>query len=233
MPALAEANDDALYVIKFRGAGQGRKALVAEIIAGEIARVLGLNIPDLALIELDPAFGNSEGDPEIQDLLKASTGLNLAMQFLPGAFMFDPLAEKVDARLASQIVWFDALTLNVDRTVKNPNLLCWRDKIWVIDHGAALYFHHNWTNDYMGRARNPFLPLREHVLLPFATDLAQVDAASAALLTPQVLQEIVNTVPALWLENEPPFPNADAVRQAYLNFLTARLQAPRQFFTLP
>lgn len=232
LPALAEASDGALYVVKFRGAGQGRKALVAEIIAGEIARTLGLNIPALALIELDPAFGSSEGDPEIQDLLRASTGLNLAMQFLPGALMFDPLAEKISPRLASQIVWFDALTLNVDRTVRNPNLLCWHERVWVIDHGASLYFHHNWASDYLGRSRSPFAPLREHILLPFTTALPQVDAEYAPQLTRATLETIVNAVPAAWLENEASFESADAVRQAYLKFLLSRLAAPRQFFTV-
>lgn len=232
LPALAEASDGELYVVKFRGAGQGRKALVAELAAGEIARTLGLNVPELVLIELDPAFGNGEGDPEIQDLLKASAGLNLGMKFLPGAVMFDPVADKVASHLASQIVWFDALMLNVDRTVRNPNLLCWNDSLWLIDHGASLYFHHNWASDYVARSRVPFVPLRDHVLLPYATELSLVDAEWSNTLTPERLRDIVNILPDAWLEREPPFETADAVRNAYLEFLTTRLQAPRQFFNI-
>lgn len=230
LPALAEASDGELYVVKFRGAGQGRKALVAELIAGEIARTLGLKVPALVLVELDPAFGNNEGDPEIQDLLKASAGLNLGLKFLPGALMFDPLAERVTPRLASLIVWFDALVLNVDRTVKNPNLLCWDDDIWLIDHGASLYFHHNWAADFSARSRAPFPPIRDHVLLPYATELQTIDAEFANHLTSQRLTEILNAVPDLWLENEPPFQNVADVRAAYFAFLVSRLQSPRTFF---
>lgn len=230
LPALAEASDGELYVVKFRGAGQGRKALVAELIGGEIARTLGLHVPELVLIELDPAFGSTEGDPEIQDLLKARAGLNLGMKFLPGALMFDPLAEKVDPRLASEIVWFDALMLNVDRTVRNPNLLCWKDALWLIDHGASLYFHHNWAGDFMARSRMPFVPLRDHVLLPSAQELNQVDAEWAQALTEQGLRDIMNAIPDPWLEHESPFESPGAVRNAYLEFLTARLEFPRQFF---
>lgn len=229
LPALAEASDGELYVVKFRGAGQGRKALVAELIAGEIARTLGLHVPELVLMELDAAFGNNEGDPEIQDLLKASAGLNLGLRFLPGALMFDPLAERVEARLASEIVWFDAFVLNVDRTVKNPNLLCWGDDVWLIDHGASLYFHHNWAADFRARSRAPFTPIREHVLLPYASELETVDAEFAERLTAERLQEILDAIPEAWLEKEPPFQNATEVRAAYFSFLDARLQSPRTF----
>lgn len=218
-------------MVKFRGAGQGRKALVAEWLAGEIARVLGLRVPRLVLIQLDAAFGKHEGDPEIQDLLRASAGLNLGMKFLPGAVMFDPLAEQITARLASEIVWFDALVLNVDRTRKNPNLLCWQGDAWLIDHGASFYFHHNWAGDYMGRSRKSFAPLREHILLPAATKLAEVDAEFAGKLTPNILLDIVNALPDIWLEHEPPFETPDAVRRAYLSFLISRLTPPRGFFT--
>lgn len=232
LPALAEASDGELYVVKFRGAGQGRKALVAEVIAGELARTLGLPVPELALIELDPAFGEYEGDPEIQDLLKASAGLNLAMKFLPRAVMFDPLAEQTAPLLASKIVWFDALVLNVDRTVKNPNLLCWQDDVWLIDHGASLYFHHNWASDYMARSRAPFALLRDHVLLPSATELEAVDAELAAQLTPERITEILDRIPDSLLENQEPFATPNDARRAYFSFLSARLETPRNFFRI-
>lgn len=234
LPALAEADDGQLYVVKFRGAGQGRKALIAELLAGEIARAMGLNMPPLALLELDEAFGKNELDPEIQDLLRASAGLNLGLEFLPGALMFDPLAEtNLDASLAAQIVWFDALVLNVDRTPKNPNLLFWREQLWLIDHGAAFYFHHNWASDFMARARAPFAPLRDHVLLPFARDLEKADAELGARLSEKSLREIISTIPDSWLEHEARFENSTQVRAAYLTFLMARLQTPRQFFKVP
>jgi hypothetical protein len=231
LPALAEANDGQLYVVKFLGAGQGRKALIAEVLGGEIARTLGLNVPELALIELDAAFGKTEGDPEIQDLLRASAGLNVGMAFLPSALMFDPLAEhQVNSQLASKIVWLDALTLNVDRTIKNPNLLDWRGELWLIDHGAAFYFHHNWSGGYLARSRNPFAPLKDHVLLPFAQELDAVDKELAAQLTPERLRSIVARIPAEWLASEPAFETPDDARRAYLEFLTQRLRAPREFF---
>lgn len=236
LPALAEANDGKLYVIKFRGAGQGRKALVAEIIAGEIARALGLNVPPLALVALDESFGKNELDPEIQDLLRASAGLNLGLEYLPGALMFDPLAEtNIDSRLAAKIVWLDALVLNVDRTIRNPNLLYWRDQLWLIDHGAAFYFHHNWANEsseqaLVTRGRARFALVQDHVLLPFAQHLEQVDAELAVQLTPERLKNILAAIPDLWLENEMPFETADRVRNAYLTFLVSRLTGPREFF---
>jgi hypothetical protein len=234
LPALAEADDGQLYVVKFSGAGQGRKALIAELLAGEIARALGLSVPHLALIGLDPAFGNNEGDPEIQDLLRASTGLNLGLAYLPGALMFDPLAEtSIDTRLASAIVWFDALVLNVDRTVKNPNLLYWREGLWLIDHGAALYFHHNWSSDPLARSRLPFAPLRQHVLLPAARDLDRADVELAERLSAERLEKIVDALPDAWLADEPPFTSPSAVRRAYLDYLSERLRAPRVFFKTP
>lgn len=233
LPALAEADDGQLYVVKFRGAGQGRKALIAELLAGELARALGLKVPELALVELDPAFGQTEGDPEIQDLLKASAGLNLGLAYLAGAAMFDPLAERdIDPRLAAALVWFDALVLNVDRTLKNPNLLCWQDDIWLIDHGASFYFHHNWAGDYMTRSRQPFRPLKDHVLLPYAGDLRARDEELAGPLTTGLLEEITNAIPDSWLADEPPFASPDEVRRAYLSFLKERLVAPRNFFEL-
>lgn len=231
LPALAEASDGQLYVVKFRGAGQGRKALVAELLAGEIARALGLLVPELVLMELDAAFGKHEGDSEIQDLLRASAGWNLGMQFLDGAVMYDSLAEPMTSQLASKIVWFDALVVNVDRTRKNPNLLCWQGEAWLIDHGASFYFHHNWAGDYMGRSRQPFAPLRDHLLIAAATELEQADADLTAKLTPAVLGEIVNLLPDVWLEHELPFQTPGEVRAAYLSWLVSRLTSPRKFFT--
>jgi len=167
LPAIVEADDDGLYVMKFRGAGQGAKALVAELIAGELARALGLPVPEIVFIELDPELARTEPDPEIQDLIRASAGLNLALDYLPGSITFDPLVDKPERELASSVVWFDAYTTNVDRTPRNTNLLVWHRQLWLIDHGAALYFHHDWLN-YLQRSRSPFKQIKEHVLLPFA-----------------------------------------------------------------
>jgi hypothetical protein len=232
LPALAQADDEQLYVVKFRGAGQGIKALIAELVAGEIARAIGLNVPRLALIELDASFGKHEGDPEIQDLLRASAGLNLGMTYLPGALMFDPLAQtRLDPELASKIVWFDAFVVNVDRTLKNPNLLWWHDELWLIDHGAALYFHHSWSSDYMGRSRVRFGPIREHVLLSHASRLNKADAELAEILSPARLTQIVGEIPDAWLQGETAFERPTDVRQAYLDWLTARLLPPRVFFS--
>ena len=179
MPAVVEADDEGLYVLKFRGAGQGPKALVAEVIAGGLARALQLPMPDLALMDLDAELARTEGDPEIQDLIKASAGLNLAMDYLPGAVNFDPVAEQPDADLASRIVWFDAFISNVDRTARNTNLLMWHRRLYLIDHGAALYFHHGWDGDVSG-ADKAFPLIRDHVLLRGASRLAEIDGGMAA-----------------------------------------------------
>lgn len=234
LPAIAEADDQQLYVIKFRGAGQGRKALIAEVLAGEIARALGLSVPELVLLELDPAFGRTEPDPEIQDLLRASAGLNLGMAYLPGALSFDPLAEPAPAaRLASRIVWLDAYVTNVDRTIKNPNLLWWRSELWLIDHGAALYFHHMWQNystDQMAvRSHQPFAPIRDHVLLPRATEIGAVDRELAARLNEDILPGIAAAIPDEWLREETAFAGPDAARAAYREYLARRLELPRLF----
>src|SRR6476661_8929179 len=171
LPAIVEADDDGLYVLKFRGAGQGPKVLIAELLAGEIGRALGLPVPEIVFVELDPAIGRNEPDGEIQALVEASAGLNLALDFLPGALGFDPLMlPTIDPALASAVVWFDAYTTNVDRTPRNPNLLFWHRKLWLIDQGAALYVHHTWT-DYLTRARSPFAAIKDHVLLPIASDI--------------------------------------------------------------
>src|SRR6266849_2873428 len=165
LPAIVEADDDGMYVLKFRGAGPGPKALIAELVAGEIARASGLPVPEIVLVELDPELARTEPDPEIQDLIRASTGLNLALDYLPGAVTFDPIAEKPDADLAASVVWFDAYATNVDRTPRNTNMLMWHRRLWLIDHGAALYFHPTWTN-YMDRSRDAFPMIKDHILLP-------------------------------------------------------------------
>ncbi len=221
LPALVEADDDGLYVLKVRGAGQGPKALVAEIVAGELARTLGLHVPELTLVELDPVLGRAEPDPEIQDLLVASAGLNLGVDFLPGSLPFSPAAGIApDAGLAARIVWFDALVTNVDRTAQNPNLLLWHDRLWLIDHGAALYFHHAATRT-AGDERGSFPAIREHVLLPYASSIAAADAQLAAHITPALLDEIAGAIPTEWLDGDDP--------QVYVSFLRARLEGPRAF----
>jgi hypothetical protein len=226
LPAIVEADDAGLYVLKFVGAGQGAKALVAELVAGEIARALGLAVPEIVFAELDGELARTEGDPEIQALIRASAGLNLALDYLPGALAFDPAADRIDADLASRVVWFDAFVSNVDRTARNTNLLLWHRRLWLIDHGAALYFHHAWEGD-LGIATRPFAPIKDHVLLPQAGRLAEVDAELAARLTPERLRAIFAEVPAPWLD-------ADAAvaaqrREQYLAYFCARLAAPRAF----
>src|SRR5882762_4896202 len=190
LPALVEADDDGLYVIKFRGAGQGPKALIAELLAGELARAVGLPVPEIVFMELDPDLARTEPDPEIQDLIKASAGLNIALDYLPGAVMFDPLAERPDSPLASAIVWFDAFVTNVDRTARNTNMLMWHRGLHLIDDGAALYFHHSWDN-YLERSLDAFHRVKDHVLLPFANSLRESDAKFAARLTPELITAIV------------------------------------------
>lgn len=194
LPAIAEADDDFMYVIKFRGAGQGIKALVSELIAGEIARTIGLKVPEIVFANLDEAFGRTEPDEEIQDLLKASTGLNLALHYLSGAITFDPVTTTVDETLASKIVWFDAFITNVDRTVRNTNMLTWHKELWLIDHGASLYFHHAWK-DFDAQALRPFAQIKDHVLLKQAAQINEADNFSKKILTPQLLESIVSLVP--------------------------------------
>lgn len=225
LPAVVEADDGELYVMKFRGAGQGPRALIAELVAGEIGRALGLPTPELVLIEMDGALGRSEPDPEIQDLLRASVGLNLGMRFLPGALAFNPLAKpRPDSWLASSIVWFDAYVTNVDRTPRNVNMLIWEQDLWLIDHGAALYFHHDW-DDYLARSRTPFAFTRQHVLLPLANDLQAVNESLRARLTDDLLWTVVAAIPAAWLGDEARFADADAHRQAYFDYLRSRREA--------
>ncbi|MEO8938376.1 MAG: HipA family kinase [Burkholderiaceae bacterium] len=231
LPAVIEADDDGLYVVKFRGAGQGTKALIAELVAGGLARAAGLPIPEIVFVELDAELGRSEPDPEIQDLIRASVGRNLGLDYLPGSVTFDPLAENVGADLASAIVWFDAFITNVDRTPRNANLLVWHRALWLIDHGAALYFHHQWAN-HLDNSRKPFTLIRDHVLLPYATALEAADTRMTAAITPSVVADVVATIPDDWLVDDPLFVGADAKdlqRKAYESTLIARLQAPRAF----
>jgi hypothetical protein len=226
MPGLVEADDDGLYVLKFRGAGQGPRALVAELVAGELGRALGLAVPEIVLIELDPGLGRAEPDPEIQDLIAASGGRNVGLDFLPAALPFVPgAADPPDPDLAAAVVWFDALMTNVDRTPRNPNLLCWHGRLWLIDHGAALYLQHG-TDDLPALARRPFPLIREHVLLPYAGSIAAADARLAPLLTPALVEAVVSAVPGEWLGGEEA---EEPARRAYVEYLLRRLEAPRGF----
>jgi len=228
LPAIIEADDDGMYVLKFRGAGQGTKALIAELIAGEIARAAGLLVPELVFVALDSEIAKTEPDPEIQDLIRASGGLNLGLDYLPGSVMFDPVAEKPDADLASRIVWFDAYVTNVDRTPRNANILMWHRRLWLIDHGAALYFHHAWT-DMDQRSRDRFPLIREHILLPFASALEAADEAMTATITEEVIKGVVDLVPDDWMKENSPFSTTGENRRAYVEYLTRRIEEPRHF----
>ncbi|MEJ7739023.1 MAG: HipA family kinase [Chitinophagaceae bacterium] len=228
LPAIAEADDGFLYVVKFRGAGQGLKALIAELIGGEVARALGLKVPELVFANLDSAFGRTEPDEEIQDLLKASAGLNLGLHYLSGAITFDPVVNTINATLASQIVWLDCLLTNVDRTVRNTNMLMWHKELWLIDHGAALYFHHSWQN--LGeQGRRPFPQVRDHALLPLASQLDAVNLTSSALLTYGTVDAIISLIPDQWLEDESSTETVDEKRQVYTRFLETRLSVSETF----
>jgi len=229
LPAIIEADDDGMYVLKFRGAGQGTKALIAELIAGELARSVGLPVPELVFVVLDPEIAKTEPDPEIQDLIRASGGLNLGLDYLPGSVMFDPVAEKPEAELASRIVWFDAYVTNLDRTPRNANLLMWHRKLWLIDHGAALYFHHSWT-DMDQRAKDPFALIKQHILLPFASSLEAVDGVITAAITEDAIREIVKLIPDDWMLGSAPFATTAENREAYVKYLLRRLEEPRYFF---
>ena len=222
LPAIAEADDGFLYVLKFRGAGQGVKALIAELVGGEIARALGLRVPEIVFINLDAAFGRTEPDEEIQDLLRASEGLNLGLHYLSGAISFDPVVTKVDPKLASEIVWLDCLLMNVDRTAKNTNMLCWQKELWLIDHGAALYFHHAWENREQ-QAMRPFIHVKDHVLLPMASALLETDEVFKKILTPQLIDGIVALIPEDWLRGEKFFSSVEQHRNAYAQFLNSRI----------
>ena len=228
LPAIAEADDDFLYVIKFRGAGQGPKALIAELIGGEIARAVGLKVPEIVFASLNEAFGRTEPDEEIQDLLKASTGLNLGLHFLKGAVTFDPIASPPDPMLSSLIVWLDCFITNVDRTAKNTNMLWWNKELWLIDHGAALYFHHSWTQ-YREKATQPFLLVKDHVLLPYASELKRSREQFQEVLNEKLIRKLVAMVPEEWLMIDTPFKNVEENSNAYSEFLINRLKHSDSF----
>jgi hypothetical protein len=221
LPALADANDDFKYVLKFRGAGHGTKALIAEYLGGEIARALGLRVPELVFIELDESFGRTEADEEIQELLQKSQGLNLGLHFLSGALNFDPNTKNVDSKSASQVVWLDAFITNVDRTFRNTNLLLWHKDLWLIDHGAAFYFHHSWEN-WEQHAKSPFDLIRDHVLLPQANLLDEVNVEFQNILTDEKLYGIVKLLPDDWLNWEGNTKTPDEIRTIYYQFLVLR-----------
>jgi len=228
LPAIAEADDEFLYVLKFRGAGQGVKALIAELIGGEIARTLGLKVPEIVFANLDVAFGRTEPDEEIQDLLKASVGLNLALHYLSGAITFDPAVNSIDPKLASQIVWLDCLITNVDRTPRNTNMLIWHKELWLIDHGAALYFHHSWQN-WEEQAIRPFVQVKDHVLLPFASKLDEVDVEFRSMLSKERIRSIVSLIPDEWLTDGSTLESPDEIKQVYTQFLELRTAASEIF----
>lgn len=230
LPAIVEADDDGTYVLKFRGAGQGARALVAELVSGEIARTLGLPVPELVLADLDADLARTEPDPEIFSLIRSSAGLNLALDYLPGSIMFDPNVITLAPDFASRIVWFDAYVTNVDRTARNVNMLMWHRQLWLIDHGATLYFHHSpgWRAD-RGRAHDPFPLIRQHVLLRTASLLHAIDASMAERLTADVIQRIVDLIPDAWLEDGEPQGDELPDRAAYARYLVERLEQPRTF----
>lgn len=220
LPALAEADDGFKYVVKFRGAGHGTKMLVSELVGSIMAQTLGFRVPEVVFINLDEAFGRTEGDEEIQDLLKASRGLNMGLHYLSGALTFDPVVYPVDARTASRIVWMDSLLTNVDRTVRNTNMLIWHKELWLIDHGASLYFHHSWVN-WQKYALSPFSQIKDHVLLPYASELSTADAELREIITPDKIKEIVTLLPDDWLNWEE---NTEIIKQTYIDFLTERVR---------
>lgn len=229
LPGLMEADDDGTYVVKYRGAGQGPKALVAELLAGEIGRVLGLPVPEVVLLDLDPSFARLEMDPEIQELLRASEGINYALDFLPGSITYDPLVAPLpEPTFAADVIWFDAFVSNVDRTARNANMLSWHGGTWLIDHGASLYFHHDW-GDAVARAGDPFARVRDHVLLPFAGDISAADARARRLLRPGVFEAILAGLPELWMEDQYRGAEPAEVRDIYRQYFEARLAGARAF----
>lgn len=229
LPAVVEADDGQQYVMKFAGAGQGRKALIAELLSGEIGRALGLTVPEIVLIRMDEHFGRSEPDPEIQDLLRGSVGLNLGMAYLSGAVEYSPMLKfPVSREDAARIVWFDALVTNVDRTARNVNMLIWQEQLWLIDHGASLYFHHSWPG-YAERAASAFPMSRQHVLLARSGKLAVADSQAKERLAGMDWAGLVAAIPDEWLGGEEIFPDLSAQRQGYVDYLTARLAASTAF----
>ncbi|MEU4269600.1 HipA family kinase [Streptomyces sp. NPDC026092] len=230
LPGIVEADDLGTYVMKFTGAGQGRKTLVAEVVCGQLARRLGLRVPELVGIQLDPVIGLSEPDQEVQELLKASGGLNLGMDYLPGSLGFDPLAYEVDSKEAGKVVWFDAVINNVDRSWRNPNMLVWHGDLWLIDHGATMIWHHNWPGAQASAAK-PY-DASDHALAPFSPDIAAAAAELAPLVTRELLEEVAADVPDEWLVDEPGFDSTDALRRAYVEALLPRAATIHERITL-
>jgi hypothetical protein len=228
LPAIAEADDGFMYVVKFKGAGQGKKALIAELIGGLIAKVLGLKVPEIVFAELDAAFGRTEPDEEIQDLLKASAGLNIALHYLSGTVTFDAAVTVIDEELASKIVWLDCFLCNVDRTVRNTNMLMWNRELWLIDHGASLYFHHSWQN-FLLQAQRPFEQVKDHVLLKYAGKLEMTDALFHSILTSEKIEAIVGLIPDEWLQENDSDDTPGEKRNKYVQFLKTRLAASAVF----
>jgi hypothetical protein len=226
LPAIAEGDDGFLYVLKFSGAGQGPKALIADFIGGEIVRAAGLKVPEIVFANLDEAFGRTEPDEEIQDLLRSSEGMNLGIHYLSGSITFDPVVTKPDGKLASQIVWLDAMLTNVDRTARNTNMLTWHNELWLIDHGACLYFHHAWHN-WKEQSERPFVQIKDHVLLPLAAEIETADEWLRSLLTPARIRSIVELVPGEWLNNTNKDPGL--TREVYIDFLTNRIAHSANF----
>jgi hypothetical protein len=230
MPAIAEADDGFLYALKFRGAGQGIKALIAELIGGEAARALGLRVPEIVLAQLDEGFGRTEPDEEIQDLLKASVGLNLALHYLSGSISFDPAVHRVDEETASRIVWLDAWLMNMDRTAKNTNMLFWNRELWLIDHGASLYFHHS-GNQWKQQGTKPFPLIKNHVLLPFAGQLEQANQYCRKQLSDEKIDAILAMLPSEWLNlaASDGWESDSDLREAYSFFLKQRRDGSEVF----
>lgn len=222
LPALVKADDGFLYVIKFRGAGQGKKALIADFIGAELARAIGLKVPELVFMQLDDSFSKTEPDEEIQDLLKFSVGLNLGLHFLSGSISYDPLVPIGDGLTASKIVLLDSMIFNIDRTAKNTNLLNWKNELWLIDHGASLYFHHNWKNweTYLTRT---FANIKDHVLLSRADKLSEASEIIIQNINEQVLKNIIDKIPEDWLSEESNIFSPEILRKAYVSFLVSKL----------
>lgn len=228
LPAIVETDDDGLYVLKFRGAGQGSRALVAELLGGEVARLAGLPVPEIVFLELPADLARTEPDPEIQSLIQASTGLNIGLDYLPGSITFDPLVYVPEAQLASAIVWFDAFVCNVDRTPRNVNMLMWHRRLWLIDHGASFYFHHAWKGTD-AEATNPFALIKDHVLLKQASALPEVNARMKALFSDDKFENIVNLIPESWLPHDDEFDSKHSQRSAYLRYFQKRIRSSDLF----
>lgn len=230
LPGLIQADDDFKYVLKFRGAGHGVKALISEFLGGEIARKLGFKVPELVFANLDEDFGRTEPDEEIQDILKWSLGLNLGLHFLSGAITFDSVVTTVDATTASRVVWLDAFITNIDRTFRNTNMLTWNRELWLIDHGASFYFHHTWDN-WETAAKSPFMYVKDHVLLPKASELDEADAFAKTCIDEAFLKALVAEIPDAWLQWEDLELTPEEIRAVYLQFLLIRLDNTSVFVT--